>query len=171
MSAKPLTTVGWREWVGLPDLGLPLLKAKIDTGARTSALHAFAVDRFKRGGGDWLRFLVHPLQGRSDLVVRCEAPLLDRRQVTDSGGHREERPVIATTLAVGDALWTVELTLTDRDNMRFRMLVGRTALKGRALVDVRRSYATKTCEDPVAAYTETPLGDRSSPGRADAAKP
>jgi hypothetical protein len=147
-----LVTLGWREWVGLPELGLPLIKAKVDTGARTSALHAFQVERFRDGGADWVDFAVHPLQGRDDLVVRCRAPLLDQRIVSDSGGHREERPVIAAALEVGGQRWSVELTLTDRDSMRFRMLVGRTALHGRALVDVRHSYLTRRCRDVEAVY-------------------
>jgi hypothetical protein len=151
MADAPVT-LGWREWVGLPELGLPLIKAKVDTGARTSALHAFQVERFANDGADWVRFAVHPLQGRDDLVVHCSAPLLDQRSVTDSGGHCEERPVIAATLAVGGQRWPVELTLTDRDSMRFRMLVGRTALSGRALVDVRHSFLTGRQADAAAAY-------------------
>ncbi|MCF7978294.1 MAG: ATP-dependent zinc protease [Chromatiaceae bacterium] len=147
-----LVTLGWREWVGLPELGLPLIKAKVDTGARTSALHAFQVERFVQDRADWVRFSVHPLQGRDDLVVRCAAPLLDRRCVTDSGGHREERAVVASLLEVGGQRWPVELTLTDRDSMRFRMLVGRTALSGRALVDVQHSYLTGRHADAAAVY-------------------
>ncbi|MEA3638524.1 MAG: ATP-dependent zinc protease [Lamprobacter sp.] len=163
--ADALVTLGWREWVGLPELGLPLIKAKVDTGARTSALHAFQVERFTQDGADWVRFAVHPVQGRDDLVVRCAAPLLDRRCVTDSGGHREERPVIAATLEVAGQRWPIELTLTDRDSMRFRMLVGRTALSGRALVDVRRSYLTGQHQDAAAAYSRPLSSDPSGGAR------
>jgi len=135
-----MAIVGWREWVGLPELGLPTIKAKIDTGARTSALHAFLVERYKLQGQDRLRFHMHPVQGQTETIVVCDAMLKDEREVTDSGGHTELRYVIETELHIGGEHWPIELTLTNRDNMRFRMLVGREALKNRLLVDSAGSY-------------------------------
>ena len=135
-----ILTIGWREWVALPDIGLPAIKAKIDTGAKTSALHAFMVERVKRKRRDHVRFLMHPLQLRDKPVIECEAPLVDVRQVSDSGGHREQRFVIETRLILGELEWPVELTLTNRDSMRFRMLLGRRAMENRLLVDPAASY-------------------------------
>lgn len=132
--------VGWREWLALPDLGLPAIKAKIDTGARTSALHAYFVEPFDKDGMDHVRFGIHPLQKRTDIKVVCEAPVTDRRWVSDSGGHRELRFVIEAPVHMGGRVWPVEITLTSRDSMLFRMLLGRTAIKGRMTVDPERSY-------------------------------
>lgn len=132
--------LGWREWVSLPELGIEHIKAKVDTGARTSALHAFFVDPFMRRGRRWVRIGVHPLQGRSDIAVETEAEVIDHRHVTDSGGHREMRYVICTDVLLGSNRFPIELTLTNRDSMKFRMLLGRTALRGKFLVDAKLSY-------------------------------
>ena len=134
--------VGWREWVAIPALNLPAIKAKVDTGARTSALHAFYLEPFSVNGVERIRFGVHPVQRRKDIVVECEADILDRRAVTDSGGHRETRYTIEVEILLGGEQWPIEMTLTDRDTMQFRMLLGRTALRGRTLVDPTRSYRT-----------------------------
>ncbi len=132
--------LGWREWANLPELCLPAIKAKVDTGAKTSALHAFKVEKFKRDGLDFVRFGMHPLQTTNELVVECEARLIDERLVSDSGGHSEMRFVIETELVICQHQWPVELTLTNRDSMRFRMLLGRRAMEHRAIVDPDASF-------------------------------
>ncbi|MCP4486492.1 MAG: ATP-dependent zinc protease [Gammaproteobacteria bacterium] len=132
--------VGWREWVALPDLRLPAIKAKIDTGARTSALHAFYTEPYDDNGVNMVKFCIHPIQRNFDLEVECHAPVIDFREVADSGGHREMRYVIESRMVIGKHQWPVELTLTNRDTMRFRMLLGRRAMEQRIMVEPGSSY-------------------------------
>ena len=137
---SPLMTAGWREWVLLPDLGLPHIKAKIDTGARTSCLHAFSVEAFTKDGKEWVRFGIHPHQNDTETEVYCEAKVTDKRLVSDSGGHKENRYVITTELVIAEQRWPIEITLTNRDTMLFRMLLGRTALKNKIIVNPGKSF-------------------------------
>jgi hypothetical protein len=139
-SLRETLKLGWREWVALPELGLGPVKAKVDTGARTSAIHAFALRTFEEDGIEFVEFKVHPIQKNNEHVAVCRAKVFDRRVVTDSGGHKEERIVIETMLEIGEHRWPIEATLTARDTMLFRMLLGRTALRRRAVVDPARSY-------------------------------
>lgn len=134
--------IGWREWIGLPELGIAKIKAKIDTGARTSALHAFSLEPFEENGVDKIAFQIHPLQHDNETVIKCVATVVDRRLVTDSGGHEEERYVIYTPISVAGHTWPIEITLTERENMLFRMLIGRSALRKRYIVNPARSFIT-----------------------------
>ena len=135
-----LVTLGWREWVCLPGLAIDRIKAKIDTGARTSALHGFAIEEFQEAGKQRLRFKIHPRQRNVEHVVECVVDVKDRRVVRDSGGHEELRWVIQTDILIGTHRWPAEFTLTSREDMMFRMLLGRTAMVGRAMVNPARSY-------------------------------
>lgn len=123
-------SVGWREWIALPELHIEHIKAKVDTGARTSSLHAYFVEPYEQNGRQMVRFGVHPIQKRDDIEIICCCPVKDFREVSDSGGHREMRYVIETTVALGERTWPIEMTLTNRDSMKFRMLLGRTAMPG-----------------------------------------
>jgi len=145
----PETTIGWREWLALPDLGIPAIKAKVDTGARTSSLHAFYLEPFEEDGKRKVRFRIHPLQKRKDVELTCVAEVIDRRMVSDSGGHREMRYVIRSKVMVGVVGLDVEITLTDRDPMQFRMLLGRTALAENFLVNPALSYQAGARPDNV----------------------
>lgn len=133
-------TLGWREWVGLPSLGIDWIKAKVDTGARTSALHGFAIEEVTEKGVQRVRFMMHPIQKDNDTEVECVADVVDRRVVRDSGGHEELRWVIRSDVRIGPHCWPAEFTLTSRDDMLFRMLLGRTAMARRAVVNPARSY-------------------------------
>lgn len=132
--------LGWQEWVSLPDLGLPAVKAKIDTGARTSALHAVNPVEIAGAGAARLRFTVQPVPRRPEVAITCEAPLVGVRDVISSNGERERRYVVRTRLAIADEAWPVEITLTDRAQMRTRMLIGRQAIAGRGIIDPERSF-------------------------------
>jgi len=135
--------VGWREWIALPGIGIPAIKAKIDTGARTSSLHARNIEPFEgEDGQEWVRFSLRPDLRHPDFVVDCEAPASEHRQVRSSSGHPEDRYFIVTTVAVGGVEWEIEMSLTSRDQMKFRMLLGREALRGRCLVEPHTSFLT-----------------------------
>ena len=133
------TMIGWREWVALPALGIPALRAKVDTGARTSALHVDAQWRFTQGGAPWVGFRL--TVGEAGAVsVEAAAPVLEERDVTDSGGHRTRRAFLQTRLALAGVEREVEVNLADRHGMRFPMLLGRTAVAGVFTVDPARSF-------------------------------
>lgn len=132
--------IGWREFLSLPELGIAKIKAKIDTGARSSALHAFDIEHFERDGVPSVRFKVHPKQRNSSISAIAEAPLLDQRHIRNSGGQTQLRPVIQTVIGLGEYRWSIELTLTNRDAMGFRMLLGRQAIRKRFWVDAGRSF-------------------------------
>lgn len=132
--------IGWREWVSLPELGILRMKAKIDTGARTSALHTFWLETYQEQGKNKVRFAIHPRQRSRRKAIICTADLIDVRAVMDSGGHQEQRCVIKTLMVMKHVQRTIEITLTNRDDMRFRMLLGRTALRNVFQVDPAASY-------------------------------
>lgn len=132
--------VGWKEWVGLPELGVNALEVKVDTGAKTSALHTFELEPIETATGLQVKFGLHPDRHSTESVLYCQARVVDQRVVSDSGGHKETRYVIRTPIQVGESSWPIEITLTNRENMAFRMLLGREALRGRLLVDPEQSY-------------------------------
>lgn len=137
---RQLAVIGWREWVALPDLGINKIKVKVDTGARSSSLHAYDLEEFVRDGEEYVRFKVHPVQRRTDEIIISEARILEYRSVRSSSGKAVKRPVIVTNVVMIDQTWPIELTLANRDQMGFRMLLGREAYRGRFLVDAGKSF-------------------------------
>lgn len=136
---SPPRIIGFREWIALPDLHLPAVKAKVDTGAKTSSLHAYDIEVLKKGEKSYVHFKVHPLQHDFSIIIKCRALLVDQREVMDSGGHKEMRYVIQTTMILSGLKKQIELTLTNRQDMRYRMLIGRAALRGHH-IDPSSSY-------------------------------
>ena len=139
-ASSDFPVIGWREWVGLPGLGIKTIKAKVDTGARSSSLHAFDLEEFERDGDKWVRFKLHPVQRGNEKIVEAEAKVLEFRSVRSSSGNVAMRPVIVTSVELLGITWPVELTLANRDEMGFRMLLGREAFRRRFLVDAGKSY-------------------------------
>ena len=132
--------LGSEEWCSFPELGIPAIKARVDSGAKTSALHAINIAPFIKEGENWVKFDINPIQNNLKTVIHCEAKLIDKRVVKSSSGFREQRYVIQTKLAIGNDIWEIEMTLTNRDSMGFRMLLGREAMSGRILVDPEQKY-------------------------------
>jgi len=139
MSANKVI-LGSEEWCSFPELGIPTIKARVDSGAKTSALHAVNISPFVKEGENWVKFDINPIQNNSKTIIHCEARLVDKRIVKSSSGFREQRYVISTPLVFGEENWAIEMTLTNRDSMGFRMLLGREAMSGRVLVDPEQKY-------------------------------
>ena len=135
MAKKYKRVIGAEEWCALRDLGIPAIKARIDSGAKTSSMHAFNIQTFKKYGALWVTFEINPLQNNRRTIIRCEAEVVDRREVKSSTGVPEKRYVIKTDIYMGNTRWPIELTLSNRDSMGYRMLLGREAMKDRFLVD------------------------------------
>ena len=148
-----MQVVGWREWVTLPDFGITHIRAKIDTGARTSALHTEILKRFVRGNQRWVRFLVHPFQRDSLTTVITEARLIDERIIRSSNGRTELRPIVVTNISLLGRRWNIEISLAKRDEMGYRMLLGRRALRKKFTVDPGRSYIAGVPEHLKTAHT------------------
>ncbi len=132
--------VGWREWISLPDLGIKSIKAKMDTGARTSALHTYFIEPFMDNDRHMVRFGIHPKQKSDKNGVICTAGIIDQRHIVDSGGHPELRYIIGTDILVGGRRWPIDLSLTNREQMRFRLLIGRSAISEELIIDPQLSF-------------------------------
>lgn len=148
--------LGSEEWCQFLDLGIPAIKARVDSGAKTSALHAINIAPFVKDGENWVKFDINPIQNNLKTVIHCEALLIDKRIVKSSSGFREQRYVIQTNITIGNDSWLIEMTLTNRDSMGFRMLLGREAMSGRILVDPEQKYilGETTTENLVDLYPE-----------------
>ncbi len=140
MKKKKKIVIGWQEWAALPDIFIPAVKVKVDTGARTSSLHAEDITPFTKNGEKYLRFTVHPIQKDKTISLKCEAQLVDRRHVKSSNGAQEQRPVIRTNIKIGEHEWEIELNLTKRDHMGCRMLLGRNAMQGHIIIDPEEKF-------------------------------
>ncbi|ATG46372.1 30S ribosomal protein S6--L-glutamate ligase [Celeribacter ethanolicus] len=161
MTDKAPFALGWEEWASLPALGLPALKIKVDTGAKTSALHAFDIEPFGKADAPKVRFNIHPVPGREDITISCSADVVDRREVTSSNGETELRYVIASEIAMGERVWPIEITLTNRTNMAYRMLLGRQAIRDDMIVQPSESFCQPRLDDAV--YFTTAIRDTVAP--------
>lgn len=138
---KPqLPIAGWNETASLPEFSVNAVRVKLDTGAKTSALHAYNVTPFDKKGVPWVKFEIHPLQNNDSVIVECTAPLMDERYIKSSNGQKEKRYIICSLIKIGDYEWPIEITLTNRDEMNYRMLLGRKAMQNRLLVDPHRTH-------------------------------
>ena len=140
MAKKEKEIIGWREWVTLPDLKIKKIKAKVDSGARSSSLHAFEISTYKKSGREYIKFKVHPDQRSTQKTIVCHAKILEYRKVKSSNGQTELRPVIVTPVRLMGQEWPIEITLTNRDEMGFRMLLGRESFRNRFYLDASNSY-------------------------------
>lgn len=149
--------IGSDEWCAFPLLNIPAIKARVDSGAKTSSMHAINIVRFTRNNAHWVRFDVHPLQKNRKITVHCEAPLVEHRVIKSSSGDKENRPVICISLSLGGVTWDAEVTLTNRDSMGYRMLLGREAMNGRILIDPEKEcfLGDKTKIELQALYSDT----------------
>lgn len=143
VSKIPPLVIGWNEWCALPQLSIPAIKVKVDTGAKTSAIHAFDIKSYFRAGEKYVKFKVHPMQANEDIVQLCHAKVIDERYVMSSNGHKEKRYVIETKMRIGDQQWDIELTLSNRDPLQFRMLLGREAMRQPIMINPRRQCRLK----------------------------
>jgi hypothetical protein len=139
--AQPME-IGWREWVALPEFGVGRIKAKIDTGAKTSAIHAYRIQELEQDGASYAEFYLHPMQNRNKPEIFCIAPIVDKRLIKSSNGVAQERLIVRTTLEMGERSWEIDLSLTNRDDMGFRLLIGRDALRKNIVIRPGRSFLT-----------------------------